>query len=315
MANKWRTIRHKFARDGNTDFETISSDASAELCVRLLSSPSVQNFSGIKAKLKSSPSEWIEDFLSHAGMEVLFECLRRLSNRKIGIVDAFLQLECVQCIKAVMNSKAGLTCIIEHGEYSRKLVKALDTDNTMIKKQVFELLSALCLYSEQGYQLAIDALENYKMTKGQRYRFSLIVNELKNAEVVPYMSACLAFINTILISTDDFDERVRLRNEFVGLGLLDILTKLRHLDDDDLAVQIDVFEERRLDDDDELMLPEGVNLTSHIDVFHAVFKRVSDKPQGMNLLSILQNFLMIDEESPISDLVWETIEKLVKKAV
>lgn len=40
---------------------------------------------------------------------------------------------------------------------------ALDTSNTMIKKQVFELLSALCLYSHEGYQLAIDALENYKV--------------------------------------------------------------------------------------------------------------------------------------------------------
>ena len=34
----------------------------------------------------------------------------------------------------------------------------------MIKKQVFELLSALCLYSNQGHKLAIDALENYKVS-------------------------------------------------------------------------------------------------------------------------------------------------------
>lgn len=55
-----------------------------------------------------------------------------------------------------------------------------------------------------------------QLTKGQRYRFSLIINELKNAEVVPYMTTCLAFMNTILIATEDFDERVRLRNEFAG---------------------------------------------------------------------------------------------------
>lgn len=55
-----------------------------------------------------------------------------------------------------------------------------------------------------------------QLTKGQRYRFSLIINELKNAEVVPYMTTCLAFINTILIATEDFEERVRLRNEFAG---------------------------------------------------------------------------------------------------
>ena len=59
-----------------------------------------------------------------------------------------------------------------------------------------------------------------QLTKGQRYRFSLIINELKNAEVVPYMTTCLAFINTILIATEDFEERVRLRNEFAGEGLV-----------------------------------------------------------------------------------------------
>ena len=62
---------------------------------------------------------------------------------------------------------------------------------------------------------------HYQLTKGQRYRFSLIINELKNAEVVPYKTTCLAFINTILIATEDFDERVRLRNEFAGKTVCD----------------------------------------------------------------------------------------------
>lgn len=42
-------------------------------------------------------------------------------------------------------------------------VSALDTDNVMVKKQVFELLSALCVYTAEGYARAIDALENYKV--------------------------------------------------------------------------------------------------------------------------------------------------------
>ena len=41
---------------------------------------------------------------------------------------------------------------------------ALDTDNAPVKKQVFELLSALCMYSADGYSRAIDALEHYKVS-------------------------------------------------------------------------------------------------------------------------------------------------------
>jgi hypothetical protein len=33
----------------------------------------------------------------------------------------------------------------------------------MLKKQVFELLSALCVYSEMGYKMAVDALSHYKV--------------------------------------------------------------------------------------------------------------------------------------------------------
>ena len=33
----------------------------------------------------------------------------------------------------------------------------------MVKKQVFELLSALSVYSEEGYQLTLTALDSYKV--------------------------------------------------------------------------------------------------------------------------------------------------------
>lgn len=34
----------------------------------------------------------------------------------------------------------------------------------MVKKQVFELLSSMCLYCSRGYDLALDALENYRVS-------------------------------------------------------------------------------------------------------------------------------------------------------
>ena len=40
----------------------------------------------------------------------------------------------------------------------------LDTNNSLVKIQIFELLSGLCLYSEEGYQLALEALTDYKVS-------------------------------------------------------------------------------------------------------------------------------------------------------
>ena len=53
-----------------------------------------------------------------------------------------------------------------------------------------------------------------------------------------------------------------------------VLTRCRYNDDEELLVQLDVFEEQRLEDEDDLSSPEGVNLTSHLDVFHALFRKV-----------------------------------------
>jgi len=33
----------------------------------------------------------------------------------------------------------------------------------MVKKQVFELLSALCVYSNEGYHLTLAALDSFKV--------------------------------------------------------------------------------------------------------------------------------------------------------
>lgn len=62
-----------------------------------------------------------------------------------------------------MDSRIGLDYIVENCDYVAKLGAALDTRNLLVKKQVFELLSALCAYSSDGYERAIQTLEHYKV--------------------------------------------------------------------------------------------------------------------------------------------------------
>lgn len=63
-----------------------------------------------------------------------------------------------------VDSRVGLDFIVENPEYIGKLAAALDTSSVQVKKQVFELLSALCVYNEGGYQRAMDTLECFKVT-------------------------------------------------------------------------------------------------------------------------------------------------------
>ena len=82
----------------------------------------------------------------------------------------------------------------------------------------------------------------------------MVVRELRDAPTVEYKTALVAFINCIIISTPQLKDRLRIRNEFVGLKLLATLNELKNeaASDTDLAVQIDVFDEQRESDESQL---------------------------------------------------------------
>uniref|UniRef100_A0A8C5QF60 Inverted formin 2 n=1 Tax=Leptobrachium leishanense TaxID=445787 RepID=A0A8C5QF60_9ANUR len=314
---KWTSLKDKLSPQSPDKIEGNLENADPELCIRLLQIPSVVNYSGLKKRLETSDDAWIVQFLELSGLDLLLEALDTLSGRGVArIADALLQLTCINCVRTIMNSHKGIEYIVENEGYVRKLSQALDTSNVMVKKQVFELLAALCIYSTEGHALALDALEHFKTIKSQQYRFSVIMIELSSTDNVPYMVTLLSVINAILLGAEELRLRVQLRNEFIGLQLLNLLTKLRDLEDEDLLIQAYVFEEAKLEDEEEfLKIYGGIDMNNHQAVFFSLFNKVSSSPLSVQLLSILQGLLHLDISHPSSSLLWEALETLVNRAV
>lgn len=85
--------------------------ADPELCITLMDRG--LNFRGLMNRLKTANQQWMEQFLSQGGLTAIFDALEALGRLGFSsIVDALKQLECVSCIKAVMNNKFGLEFII-----------------------------------------------------------------------------------------------------------------------------------------------------------------------------------------------------------
>uniref|UniRef100_A0AAZ3QLT9 Inverted formin 2 n=1 Tax=Oncorhynchus tshawytscha TaxID=74940 RepID=A0AAZ3QLT9_ONCTS len=313
---KWATVRGHLgsSQDSDTQLEANLESADPELCILMLQVPSVVNYSGLKRRLEGSEESWMVQFLELSGLDLLLEALDSLSGRGCSrIADALLQLTCVSCVRAIMNSSSGINFIVENEGYIRKLSQALDTSNTMVKKQVFELLSALSMFSSDGYRLAMDALDHYKGVKTQQYRFSVIMNELQATDNVPYMVTLLSVINAIIFGTDDLQQRDKMRKEFIGLQLLDILPKLRDEEDEDLIIQCEAFEEAMVEDEEELLrVYGGIDMSSHQEVFTTLFNKVSRSPSSLQLLSILQALLLL---GPDRADIWQTLEALTNRAI
>ncbi|KAM4529363.1 inverted formin-2-like isoform 1-T1 [Fundulus diaphanus] len=316
---KWEVVKENLTKspadDPDGTLEANLENADPELCIRLLQVPTVVNYSGLRRRLENSDEPWMIQFLELYGLDLLMEALGRLSGRGCArIADALLQLTCVSCIRAVMNSSTGLHFILDNEEgYIRTLAQALDTSNMMVKMQVFELLAALALFDPQGSHLTLDAFENYKVLKKQQYRFSVIMNELQGTDNVAYLVTLMGTVNVLVLGQEDLRKRHRLRHEFIGLQLLDLLPRLRETGDVDLNIQCDAFEDAMADDEEEMeRLYGGIDMSSHQEVFSSLFTKVSSSPSSVQLLSMLQALLMVDPER--AD-VWSALETLTDRAM
>ncbi|XP_068199146.1 inverted formin-2-like [Antennarius striatus] len=315
---KWEAIKERVtgspAHDPDATLEANLENADPELCIRLLQVPTVVNYSGLRRRLEASDQTWMVQFLELRGLDLLMEALERLSGRGCArIADALLQLTCVACIRAVMNSAEGLHFILDNRGYVRTLTQALDTSNVMVKMQVFELLAALTVFDPQGHRLCLDALDHYKSVKKQQYRFSVVMNELHATDNVPYQVALMSVVNVIVLGQEDLRKRSRLRQEFIGLQLLDLLPKLRETEDEDLNIQCDAFEESLSSDEEEMeRLYGGVDMSSHQQVFTSLFTKMSSSPSSSQLLSILQALLLVD---PDRAELWLALELLADRAI
>ncbi|XP_026196951.1 inverted formin-2-like isoform X2 [Anabas testudineus] len=314
---KWGAVKERMTaaptHDPDASLEANLENADPELCIRLLQIPTVVNYSGLRRRLEASDQSWMVQFLELRGLDLLMELLERLSGRGCArIADALLQLTCVACVRAVMNSSAGLHFILDNEGYVRTLAQALDTSNVMVKMQVFELLAALTLFDPQGHHLALDALDHYKSLKKQKYRFSVIMNELHATDNVPYMVTLMSMVNVVVLGQGDLRKRVRLRQEFIGLQLLDLLPTLRETGDKDLNIQCDVCEDSLTEDEEEMeRLYGGIDMSSHQQVFTSLFTKVSSSPSSAQLLSILQALLLVN---PDRAEVWLALEMLADRA-
>ncbi|XP_048456060.1 inverted formin-2-like [Rhincodon typus] len=284
-----------------------------KVCIHLLQDLNLRNYYLLKKYLTNCSNMWMVEFLELSGLDLMLKALYKLSSRGVPkIDDALLQLTCVSCVKAVMNSPNGIEHLANDENQIRKLLQALNTSVILVKKQVFDLLAALCMYSPEGHDRVLYALQHYKNAQRYQYGLNVIMSELQT-DNVPYLVSLLSVINALILGTENLQKRARLRNQFIGLHLLDALPNLRKKDDVDVLIQCSKFEEARAEDDEDLTRIYDMNC--HQDVFAALFNKVHTSPASIQLLSILQGLLQLEPSNESGALLWEVLEILVNRAI
>uniref|UniRef100_A0A669PJJ9 Diaphanous related formin 2 n=1 Tax=Phasianus colchicus TaxID=9054 RepID=A0A669PJJ9_PHACC len=274
----------------------------------------------LRVSLTSNPVSWVNNF-GHEGLGLLLDALERLLDKKQQEnIDKKNQHKLIQCLKAFMNNKYGLQRILGDERSLLLLSRAIDPKQPHMMTETVKILSAICIVGEEKVLDKVLGAITTAAERNNRERFSPVVEGLENHEFLQLQVACMQFINALVTSPEELDFRIHLRNEFLRCGLKKLLPALKEKENEELDIQLKVFDESK--EEDLIELSHQINLyflnsvlTDVNEVFQFLYNILKDTSSENHFLSILQHFLLIRNDYYVRPQYYKVIEECVSQIV
>nr|ALM55034.1 diaphanous-a [Lethenteron camtschaticum] len=277
----------------------------------------------LRVSLTSNPVSWVELF-GDEGLKILLDILQDLQEKQSpNHFDWKIQLEIVRCLRAFMNNKVGLRAMLATHNGVLLLARAVEPRHPSMMVEAVRLLSALSILDEDHFDGAkpssrvLDALAECAEICEQE-RFQPIVEGLDVKQSLPLKIACLILINALVETPEDLEFRIHLRNEFMRNGLGKALTHLREIQNEQLEVQLRVFDEGREGDfQDFAQRLQDIRgeLDDINDVYAFLSNTVKDTQAEQPFLSIMQHLLLIRNDFLVRPQYFRLIEECISQVV
>ncbi|KAM6455387.1 protein diaphanous homolog 1 isoform 1-T1 [Liasis olivaceus] len=275
----------------------------------------------LRVSLNNNPVSWVQNFGAE-GLNCLLDILKGLHDEKdefSGSYDFRIEHEIIRCLKAFMNNKFGIKTMLETDEGILLLAKAVDPKVPTMMIDAIKLLSALCILPQpvDMHEQVLGALtERAEMDEIER--FKPIVDGLKSGTSVALKVACLQLINALIIPSDELDFRVHIRSELMRSGLQQILKELHAQDNEELKLQLQVFEESGEEDSADLrgrLEDIRIEMDDFNEIFQILLNTVKDSKAEQHFLSILQHFLLIRNDYEARPQYFKLIDECISQIV
>ena len=245
----------------------------------------------LRVRLSTARLSWTVDFVETSkSLEGLQGVLERLTAKRLNRKerhsdeDGTVQLECIKCLRAIMNTEVSSVCavpsharttdaraqvgfqqVLTRPSIVTAAVSCLDSGYLRLGVQVADVLAALCIVAgNEGHKLVIDAFADLKLARDEAHRFQTLLDSLsvdtdthdfdsrgaeEDSAIWDYRTSAMSLVNAITNGPDDIDERIMLRDELTRRGLNEIMTALRYLNPPEgLQRQLQVYADERRED-------------------------------------------------------------------
>ena len=108
----------------------------------------------LRVELSTASVHWVKSFLDCSGLSAIQIILARLHQRSFEKKldnDEDTQLECMRCVRGILNTEPGLKAVYGNGEIVLSIVHSLHAESEKLKTIASELLAGLCIVSPKGH--------------------------------------------------------------------------------------------------------------------------------------------------------------------
>uniref|UniRef100_A0A8C1UZ85 Diaphanous related formin 1 n=1 Tax=Cyprinus carpio TaxID=7962 RepID=A0A8C1UZ85_CYPCA len=238
----------------------------------------------LRVSLNNNPVSWVQTFGAE-GLALLLTFLRKLQDEREEPLYDINTI--IRCLKAFMNNKHGLNAMLTSEDGIPLLVRSINPKVPHMMVDVVKLLSAICILERPGntHERVLECItEQAEEQEIERFQ-PLLSGMHKNS--ITLKAGCMQLINALISRVEELDFRIHLRSELMRLGLKNQLKEVRSIENEELKVQLQVFEEQA-DEDSE-------DLRSRLDdvLFQILMNTVKDSKAEPLFLSLLQHLLLV----------------------
>ncbi|XP_069387328.1 protein diaphanous homolog 1 isoform X2 [Paralichthys olivaceus] len=273
----------------------------------------------LRVSLNNNPVSWVQNF-GNEGLALLLNLLKRLQEEKdeYPMMGVKCQHEIIRCLKAYMNNKYGLKSMLESEEGIPLLVRAINPRVPHMMVDAVKLLSAISIleHPENLHERVLEAITE-EAEKRDIERFQPLIAGM-NIQNIALKGGCMQLINALISRGEELDFRIHIRSELLRLGLRELLTEVRTIENEELRVQLTVFDEQAEDDSEDLKARLDdirIEMDDVREVFEILVNTVKDSKGESHFLSLMQHLLLIRNDYSARPQYYKLIDECIAQIV
>nr|XP_023698655.1 protein diaphanous homolog 1 isoform X2 [Paramormyrops kingsleyae] len=270
----------------------------------------------LRVSLSNNPVSWVQTF-GDEGLALLLNYLKRLQDEK-DEYSVKCQHEIIRCLKAFMNNKHGLKAMLTSRDGIPLLVRAINPRVPHMMADAVRLLSAICILEspENLQERVLEAITEYAEEQDLE-RFQPLLSGMQKP-IIALKAGCMQLINALISRGEELDFRIHIRSELNRLGLKNLLKDVRTIENEELKVQLMVFDDQAEDDSEELKArldDVRVEMDDMMEVFQILMNTVKDSKAEGHFLSVLQHLLLIRNDYMVRPHYYKLIDECISQII